>query len=115
MTSSINSIDANDKSQNRNINIVECITPNNLIENYIDEDFIDLMKIDIEGAEYELFKTILDENLIKVNNFLIEYHNNNEYQVLDIIKKLTMNDFKFKFMDEGYPIENKGGLIYAWK
>lgn len=115
MTSSINLIDANNKDQNRNRNVVECITPNNLIENYIDEDFIDLMKIDIEGAEYELFKTILDENLIKVNNFLIEYHNNNEYQVLDIIKKLTINDFKFKFMDEGYPIENKGGLIYAWK
>ena len=115
MVSSISEINVNNKVENRTKNIVSCITPNTLIENYIDEDYIDLMKIDIEGAEYDLFNEITDENLSKVNNFLIEYHNNDDYRILEIIKKLTTNDYKFKFMDGEYPIENKGGLIYAWK
>jgi FkbM family methyltransferase len=115
MVSSISEIDANNKMENKTKNIVSCITPNTLIEEIIDEDYIDLMKIDIEGAEYDLFNTISDENLLKINNLLIEYHNNDNYQILEIINKLTFNNYKFKFMDGEYPIENKGGLIYAWK
>lgn len=111
MISSINSSDQNNKIKK----IVSCITPNNLIENYIDEDFIDLIKIDIEGAEYELFETITDVNLSKISNLLIEYHDNENYRVLEIIKRLTMNNYKFKFISEGYPIESRGGLIYACK
>jgi len=115
MVSSISEIDANSKLENRTKNIVSCITPNTLIEDYINEDYIDLIKIDIEGAEYDFFNTISDENLLKINKFLIEYHNNYDYKILEIIKKLTINNYKYKFMDDGYPIENKGGLIYAWK
>ena len=115
MVSSISEIDANNKMENKTKNIVSCITPNTLIDEIIDEDYIDLMKIDIEGAEYDIFNTISDENLLKINNLLIEYHNNDNYQILEIINKLTFNNYKFKFMDGEYPIENKGGLIYAWK
>jgi FkbM family methyltransferase len=92
MVSSISEIDANNKMENKTKNIVSCITPNTLIEEIIDEDYIDLMKIDIEGAEYDLFNTISDENLLKINNLLIEYHNNDNYQILEIINKLTFNN-----------------------
>ena len=72
-------------SDNRIEKKVECISPNTLIERYVDEDEIDLLKIDIEGAEYEFFSSISDENMKKINN---EMPTNNELRSLyDIEKK----------------------------
>lgn len=109
------------KTDNRIEVEVDSITPNTLIENYIDEENIDLMKVDIEGAEYKLFSSITDANIKKVNKFMIEFHNNSsKYEVMDIIKKLTKNDFKFKLYniplsDTGFVLENSRGFIYAWR
>jgi FkbM family methyltransferase len=101
---------------------VPSITPNTLIEEYIDEDSIDLMKIDIEGAEYIFFDTITDNNIQKINSFLIEFHNNFNYEVLSILQKLAKNNFKYKLYKWGdvvknpdFIIDNKMGVIYAWK
>jgi len=38
-------------------------------------DKIDFLKVDIEGAEHEVFKGISDENLKKVRTIAMEYHN----------------------------------------
>lgn len=99
---------------------VPAITPNTLIEQYIDEDYIDYMKIDIEGAEYKFFETISDYNLKKIRKMIIEFHHNDDYQVLGILKKLAKCDFKFKLDTWGsyvnsFIIENKMGIIYAWR
>jgi len=120
VVSSLYKIDANGNDLEREKVIVESITPNTLIENYIDEDSIDLMKIDIEGAEYDFFETITDENIKKIKRFIIEYHNNEDYKAMNIISKLTKNDFKFKLSKWSqncgdYIIENKMGVIYAEK
>lgn len=98
---------------------VECISPNTLID-LIDEDFIDLMKIDIEGSEYDFFKVITDENLKKINRMIIEFHYNDNYKVMEILEKLTFNDYAFKLNkfdinDDNFIIDNKMGIIYAHK
>jgi len=100
---------------------IECITPNTLITDYIDEESIDMMKIDIEGAEYPLFKSISEESMSKIKKFLIEFHLNDDYRVMDIVEKLAFNGFRFKFLrwnrfdDNNYVVENIMGIIYAWK
>lgn len=100
---------------------VKCITPNTLLENYIKDDSIDLMKIDIEGSEYDFFDTISDENIKRISKFIIEYHANKEYRVLSILKKLAKNDFRFKLdkweknNSDNYYVSHNMGIIYAWK
>jgi FkbM family methyltransferase len=99
---------------------IESITPNNLIENYIDESEIDLMKVDIEGAEYQFFENITKENLSKVKRFIIEFHNNEDFRVMNILKTLAKNGFRYKLSkwqnwDDDFIISNKMGIIYAEK
>ena len=78
------------------------------------------MKVDIEGTEYDFFKVITDENIEKVKKFIIEFHKNDNYEVLGILEKLAKNNFKYKLYNWGcytneYIIENKMGIIYAWR
>ena len=118
VVSSLYETDANGNKDVRTKVTVDSVTPNTLIERYIDEDFIDLMKVDIEGAEYDFFETITDGNLKKIKRLIIEYHNNDGYKAMDIIKKLTKNDFRFKLSKwspdcSDFIIENKMGVIYA--
>jgi FkbM family methyltransferase len=103
---------------NKEMVSVPSITPNTLIENYVDEEYIDLIKIDIEGAEYMFFEAITDENLKKIKRIIIEFHDNQDYKVMSILKKLAKNDFYYKLANWGsftdpYIIENKMGIIYA--
>ena len=118
VVSSLYEVDANGNNIDRKKVIVQSITPNKFIEEYVDESSIDLMKIDIEGAEYDFFESITDENIRKVKRFIIEYHNNDDYKAMNIIAKLTKNNFKFKLSKwspncSDYIIENKMGVIYA--
>jgi FkbM family methyltransferase len=120
VVSSIYHDDANGNSENRKKITVQSISPNTLIEKWIEEDTIDLMKIDIEGAEYDLFESITDENLCKIKRIILEFHLNENYRVMNIIKKLTINGFRFKLSKWSsgcgdYIVENKMGVIYAWK
>jgi FkbM family methyltransferase len=120
VVSSLYEVDANGNNLERKKVTVPTITPNRLIEDFIDEEEIDLMKIDIEGAEYDFFEAITNDNLKKVKRFIIEYHNNDDYRVMNIIEKLTYCGFKFKLskwspMCGDYIIENKMGVIYAEK
>lgn len=52
-------------------------------------DRISLVKMDIEGAEYDIIEHLEDEVYDKVDSFLIEYHDNTDRRVvrlLDILK-----------------------------
>jgi FkbM family methyltransferase len=120
VTSSLSEGDAFSGTENRTKVTVPAITPNTLIEKYVDEQSIDLMKVDIEGTEYDFFKVITDENIEKVKKFIIEFHKNDNYEVLGILEKLAKNNFKYKLYNWGcytneYIIENKMGIIYAWR
>ena len=120
VVSSMFEINANGKIEDRIKITVPSITPNTLIEQYIDEDYIDLIKIDIEGGEYIFFNTITDNNIKKVNQFIIEFHNNDNYEVMSIIEKLTKNDFNYKLHNWGeytdpFIVKNKMGVIHAFR
>jgi FkbM family methyltransferase len=71
---------------------VEPININDLIESIGSN--IDLMKIDCEGSELDLFETITSENLNKINKMVIETHS--DYISNFIKEKLTNNNFEVK-------------------
>ena len=120
VVSSLYENDANGNNLDRREVRVQSITPNTLIDELIDEEEIDLMKIDIEGAEYDFFETITNENLRKIKRIIVEYHNNDNYRAMNILEKLTYCGFKFKLSKWSpecgdYIIENRMGVIYAEK
>jgi len=64
---------------------------------------IDFLKIDIEGAEYEVIKDI-QPKLCNVNNLFLEYHGmftTNE-QLVEILNILQKNNFNF-YIKEAHP------------
>jgi FkbM family methyltransferase len=120
VVSSIFETNALGNSEGRRSVEVSSITPDNLIENYVDESEIDLMKVDIEGAEYQFFESISENNMVKVKRFIIEFHNNSDFRVMSILKKLAKNGFSYKLakwndLDGDFIAENKMGIIYAQK
>ena len=68
---------------------------------------IDFLKIDIEGAEYEVLVDCEDK-LSYVENLFIEYHGNyNEmYKLNKILDILIKNDFKYYIKEAGVTFEH---------
>ena len=71
------------------------------LKDFLDrESNVDMLKIDIEGAEYEV---LLDcsNSLSNVNNIFIEYHswNNSDQNLSEIIKILEQNNFRYDIQD----------------
>ena len=73
---------------------------------------IDFLKIDIEGAEYEVIKDC-KKSLNNVNNIFIEYHswNNSPQKLSEILAVLEQNNFRY-FINgvcgRSQPLVNKG-------
>lgn len=91
-----------------NINII-CISEF-ILENEIKD--IDLIKINTEGAEYEIIDDLYSSGLISsVKNFQIQFHNfvdNAEGQLAEARKKLAIThkqDWNFEFIWEGWSIK----------
>lgn len=67
------------------------------LKDYLDDfNVVDLLKIDIEGAEYEVLLD-LTENLYKVKNIFIEYHswNKNSQKLSEILSVLELYGFRY--------------------
>lgn len=84
------------------------------IETFFDEHKIEncnLMKIDCEGAEYEIIDSIPDGYFSRINKMIIEYHLVDEKQELyqNLLKKLENNLFKIKTEK----VSENIGMIYA--
>lgn len=69
------------------ITISEIIQNNNL-------DKISLVKMDIEGAEYNIFEMLSEKEFCKIESFLIEFHDNYNNKVESIVKKLKNNGYE---------------------
>ncbi len=55
---------------------VNCIKLSDYLKN-LNYKNIDLLKIDVEGAEHEVFKDLIENNIISnVKNIILEYHHN---------------------------------------
>ena len=104
---------------NRTKTSVPSITINTLLSKHLDEEEVDLMKVDIEGGEYALFRAASENTLRKIKRILIEIHGNEDYRAMEIIEKLARCDFKYKLYPWGsstdYIIENKTCVIYAYR
>ena len=74
-------------------------------------EFCNFLKLDCEGAEYEIIKNIPVEYLKKISKIIIEYHLADVHPelLLDLEKKLSDNNFKIdrEASDSGM------GIIYA--
>lgn len=78
----------------------ELIVNADKLSNYIRNiDTIDLVKMDVEGAEFNIINDLFNENLIsKVNQYIIEYHLNVEGD--DSLN--TLSSFLHKFEQNGF-------------
>jgi FkbM family methyltransferase len=88
------------------INILDYIKDNNVV-------WIDYLKVDIEGAEYDLFETLESDFLTnRVVKIALEYHNNDGKNLKKILDKLKSCGFNYKFeYSDGF--ENPLGMLYA--
>lgn len=75
--------------------------------NSIGKEKIDLLKIDIEGGEHEVFHSTSDQTLARINNIAMEYHPCQPKKTLfDRIQKANF-DLTFD-----YPISEASGVAY---
>ena len=81
--------------------LVDSININDLVESI--GSYIDLVKIDCEGAELDIFESIKPENLNKIGKMVIETHS--DYIDSYVRDVLTKNNFK---------IYNKNNIIFAF-
>ena len=95
----------------KTITLDEIITSNNI-------ERVNLLKMDIEGAEYDAIKTISDDNLKKVDYILMEFHDNfGGILREDILNKLDDIGFEYRIYQDdciGYASEYEDrGTIFA--
>lgn len=80
---------------------------------------IDLLKIDIEGFEYDLFDSFSFVDFDSINETLIEYHHNEHKKVNSIIDKLKDFNYDVFLMNMNYEsdssLENLQGVIHGKK
>jgi len=96
---------------------VECVNLAKIFENFNLSE-CDFLKIDCEGAEYEIILKTSAEMLKKIKRIVIEYHspeffniNDKEYTAENLVKWLERNGFHTRAERES-AIQ---GLIWAWR
>jgi len=77
-------------------------------------DRISLVKMDIEGAEYEIIEQLEDNVYQVVDSFLIEYHDNTNNKVSRIINKLKNKGFDIKQI-RSQNSKNNDDLTYTYE
>lgn len=81
-------------------------------------DSVDLLKIDVEGAEYDIFESLSVDDLKRFKYMLIEFHNNNG-RLQPIINKLLDAGFSLDLRDDDtrFPVDfnSERGTIFATK
>jgi FkbM family methyltransferase len=66
-------------------------------------DYIDILKIDIEGAETEVIKELIIADKLKyIKNLLIEYHPINNRNPKNLVKLLENNGFEISLQTDSY-------------
>lgn len=70
------------------------------LSNYLKDEPIDLIKLDIEGAETEVIKEIQDK-LWNVERLIIEFHANQHHRPEELVKILQNNGYTLNVTFEG--------------
>ena len=85
---------------------ITTISVDDIINKY-DLDRISLMKVDIEGYEYELFENMSEETLSKIDKIFLEFHQvQDRNKRFELIFKLMKNGFRMKIYDENVNFYN---------
>ncbi|RJQ38246.1 FkbM family methyltransferase [Candidatus Microgenomates bacterium] len=87
---------------------VSCISINNIFSLCKIKD-IDFLKVDCEGAEYEIFFNTSGKDLQRIKKISMEFHQIGELKIKDLKKFLEKNNFSVKLIDSDKPI----GMLYA--
>ncbi len=73
----------------------------------------DLLKMDCEGAEYDILFSAPDEVLKSIRNMVLEYHNLDGFTCKDIVSHLERNGFAVEFVGKPRFERNAIGIIMA--
>lgn len=101
----------------KNITLISCKVKN--LEEVLKKYKItrcDLLKVDCEGCEYQIFKDVSQDTLSHIQQVVMEIHlfNNEMRNKFYILKKqLLQRHFKIKEIDN--PVHSYLKLVYAWK
>ena len=80
------------------------------IMSFSDNERISLLKMDIEGAEYPIFKSIKDSTLSKIDRLCMEYHDNLKPGILALLKERLEPTHNLEI----YPNGDSGhGMLFA--
>ena len=80
---------------------IESININDVLNNY---DNIDLLKVDVEGAEFLIFNEINNNNLNKISQISLEWHLKNTYKYDEdsVVTKELFEKLHNKILDSGF-------------
>lgn len=103
-----NDVNADTTSNSYEVNICSF---NEMVDQY---DVIDYLKVDCEGAEYEIFESIPKEFLTnRIRKIALEFHHNiNDIKVVKLIDKIKQCGFETKI---DYKDGDNTGMLYARK
>jgi len=87
---------------------IETLTIDDVISQY-DIKEIDLLKMDIEGAEFDIFDNVTKETMSKINALLIEYH---DFYFTDGTHKV--DNLIIQLEDFGYEVVKPYGVKYIF-
>jgi len=89
--------------------VVQAYSFNDFCEkNHIEK--VSLLKMDIEGGEYEVFDTMNDDDFSKISAIILEYHNG-ERNYKEIEERLRENGFGVQIFPSKF--DKKMGFIFA--
>lgn len=92
--------------------VVEAVTLLKIMEE-LNIDKIDFLKLDCEGAEGEIIKSLNEESFKKIKKVAIEFHDNNSILThFEIINILKSNHFETKLVWDG---NSYFGYIYGFR
>jgi len=105
------------------IEMVQATTFSDIIAEHALEQ-IDFLKVDVEGAEFEILFDCSDETLAKIRHLVIEYHDfeGGKRSHLDLVELLNLHGFKVVVEKGIFPQPHwfgtriiKIGIIKAWR
>jgi len=73
-----------------------------------DLDSVDLLKVDCEGGEYEIFASVSDAVLERVKNIAFEYHTVDGHEA-------TLARVMNRLSSAGYALRKDGKIVAAWR
>jgi FkbM family methyltransferase len=93
----------------KSVNLNDYIIKNNIQK-------INFLKIDCEGAEYEIIESLSEEYIANnIEKICIEYHFNINNKIYSMLEKLKRCGLQIQDQGGGEVINSELGVFYAWK